>query len=479
MGIGHRTNNFSPFMALFHKYGTRSNEIRRAKKDFFLKLKLVLLAGLVLILFFLLAKLGPPSCSRDRFEFASTETVDDPVDTSVFQQRERELRSEIDSLDSDSNRAEAIERLQELLSVREELDRYPSSRNAPETQRLQRQLSGWQSQPLADAVERYVEAGREAAQAGDGPRAAEAYATAIELQQQLHREYRQSPHASLSQLQIYQRERAAVLATMDAPEEDPDTTASREQQLRQEIHRQGAALQEALRNGDRDSIVLKTAQLQRQIESYNARFADALPLNAALVGQIQFLMPIRNEVTLLQKLILQRLNPLPETPEVQLLTVEVWQDLYERLTGQNPSQNRGPRLPVDSVSNEDALQFCQRMGWLLGRTVDLPSVQDLEVALGNPPSMTALDRIAVHALSNQREPLAVASKVANENGFYDLLGNIAEWTRSQDGESAVVWGGSARDSAALLSSVPSETRRLNDRNRTTGFRIKVSFINPL
>lgn len=466
-------------MALFHKYGTRSNEIRRAKKDFFLKLKLVLVAGLVLILFFLLAKLGPPSCSRDRFEFASTETADDPVDTSVLQQRERELRSEIDSLDSDSNRSEAVERLQELLRVREELDRYPASRNAAETQRLQRQLSGWQSQPLADAVERYVEAGREAAQAGDGPRAAEAYATAIELQQQLLREHRHSPHASLSQLQIYQRERAAALASMNAHEEDPDTTASREQQLRQEIHRQGAGLQEALRNRDPDTIVLKTAQLQRQIESYNARFADALPLNAALVGQIQFLMPIRNEVTLLQKLILQRLNPLPETPEVQLLTVEVWQDLYERLDGQNPSQNRGPRLPVDSVSHEDALQFCQRIGWLLGRTVDLPSVQDLEVALSNPPSISALDRIAVHALSNQREPLAVASKVANENGFYDLLGNIAEWTRSQDGESAVVWGGSARDSAALLSSVPSETRRINDRNRTTGFRIKVSFINPL
>ncbi|MCC5835323.1 MAG: SUMF1/EgtB/PvdO family nonheme iron enzyme [Opitutales bacterium] len=460
-------------MALFHKYGTRSSEIRRAKKEFFLKLKLSLLAVSLILLFFLLAQFGPPSCSGDQFEFSEPTTVLDDSASIALSQTLNELQAELESLEPES--AEATTLLEETLNIRRELDRYPASRDTAETQRLQRLLSTWHSQPLKDELELRVGEAQQAAAGEDWVSAAEAYAAAIGIQQQLLRDHRESPHASLSRLQMLQREYASVAAESDgsyAPTEA--SPASRQQRAEEAVRSQAKTLQQALRAGDRDAITLSIAKLSRSIESHNQRFPEEGTIDPNLTAQVAFLFPFRAEVTLLQELVQRRLRPIPGEDSWQLLEVEVWQDLYQRMVGNNPSLNRNPRYPVDSVSHEEALQFCQRIAWLLGREVDLPSPQDLRAALGDQVSLPVVDRLAVHALSHQREPAVVASKTANEHGFYDLLGNIAEWTRSPDGEFAEVWGGSARDSAALLATVPSETRRISERNRTTGFRIKVS-----
>ncbi len=460
-------------MALFHKYGTRSSEIRRAKKEFLLKLKLSLLAVSLILVFFLLAQFGPPSCSRGQFEFADPTSVPDGSASIALTNTLDERQAELEYLQPESG--EATDLLKEILNIRRELDRYPASRDTAETQRLQRLLSTWQSQPLADELELRVGEAQRAATGEDWFSAAEAYAAAIGIQQQLLRDHRESPHASLSRLQMLQREYASVVAESDGAYAPSETsTASRQQRAEEAIRSQAERLQQALRVGDRDAITLSIAELSRSIDSYTQRFPEEGAIDPDLTGQVAFLFTIRSEVTLLQELVQRRLRPIPGEDSWQLLEVEVWQDLYERMIGNNPSLNRNPRYPVDSVSHEEALQFCQRIAWLLGREVDLPSPLDLQAALGDQVSLQVVDRLAVHALSHQRGPAVVASKAANEHGFYDLLGNIAEWTRSPDGRSAEVWGGSARDSAALLATVPSETRRITERNRTTGFRIKVS-----
>jgi hypothetical protein len=59
-----------------------------------------------------------------------------------------------------------------------------------------------------------------------------------------------------------------------------------------------------------------------------------------------------------------------------------------------------------------------------------------------------------------------------------LLGNVAEWIGS-DSENLPTYvtaiGGSARDSAARLSTVPEDSRSPIERNRFIGFRFVVQF----
>ena len=62
----------------------------------------------------------------------------------------------------------------------------------------------------------------------------------------------------------------------------------------------------------------------------------------------------------------------------------------------------------------------------------------------------------------------------NASGFYDLLGNVAEWLAAEDAAGdATVAGGSYLDPRSALLLVPVEPRAKNDRARHIGFRFVV------
>jgi formylglycine-generating enzyme required for sulfatase activity len=152
---------------------------------------------------------------------------------------------------------------------------------------------------------------------------------------------------------------------------------------------------------------------------------------------------------------------------------EIPQELYQRVMNANPSRNQGRALPVDSVSWLDAAEFCERLSWLLGRKVRLPTEGEFAAAAAG----LTRDMI-VSAWSNETgggRSHEVGKSLATAAGFFDLAGNLAEWLQpaSAVSETAPVAGGSYLDPADTLiaAKVLPEEKRV--RARHVGFRVVV------
>ena len=159
--------------------------------------------------------------------------------------------------------------------------------------------------------------------------------------------------------------------------------------------------------------------------------------------------------------------PLPGASDRLLLKTEVPQSLYVLVMNTNPSRNPGRGFPVDSVSWGDAREFCTRLGWLLGASVRLPTADEFRVALGDGQT------VSWNQTNSDGHSQEVAKGKPNGTGFYNLVGNLAEWTGTEADDKAFVFGGSYLDTQESSAKIPSETRLKGDRARHVGFRIVV------
>ena len=97
--------------------------------------------------------------------------------------------------------------------------------------------------------------------------------------------------------------------------------------------------------------------------------------------------------------------------------------------------------PVDSVSWEDAIEFCKRLGEKEGYNYRLPTEAEWEWACRNggkiagerygEPQFTNWKPIEETAVglhfNHPTNPHPVGSRTPNEGGIYDMFGNVAEW----------------------------------------------------
>src|SRR5258705_1338877 len=111
---------------------------------------------------------------------------------------------------------------------------------------------------------------------------------------------------------------------------------------------------------------------------------------------------------------------------------EVTQGEYVKLMENNPSAHTGnPRLPVDSVTWEEARQFCKKLtesekaaGSLpTGFIYDLPTQAQWETFVSDATFEQAVT--SREATRTASEP--VGSQPANKRGLYDVLGNDWHW----------------------------------------------------
>jgi formylglycine-generating enzyme required for sulfatase activity len=121
------------------------------------------------------------------------------------------------------------------------------------------------------------------------------------------------------------------------------------------------------------------------------------------------------------------------------VTQAQWQVVADRIPKvkidltSKPSKFDGARLPVETVSWLDAVEFCDRLSRHTGRTYRLPSEAEWEYACraGTTTAYHFGDTIATE-LANYEYKLetttAVGSyNVANRFGLYDMHGNVDEW----------------------------------------------------
>ncbi len=123
------------------------------------------------------------------------------------------------------------------------------------------------------------------------------------------------------------------------------------------------------------------------------------------------------------------------TKDFYIGRTEVTQAQWKEMMGDNPSSNRkGDTLPVENVSWNDAMEFCERLNEMgkapTGWKFTLPTETQWEYAArgGNKSKgykYSGSNDVDEVACTGSLQP--VRKKKPNELGLYDMSGNVAEW----------------------------------------------------
>lgn len=178
----------------------------------------------------------------------------------------------------------------------------------------------------------------------------------------------------------------------------------------------------------------------------------------------------------------------------------VTQAQYEAVMGVNPSGNKGPDLPVERVSYDEALVFIEKLNALQSQvTFRLPTEAEWEFACrsgscdSNGYGMDTLRNFLQYMWNYQMlggaavetgsvpTTYPVGLKLQNAWGLYDTLGNVGEWCadvyRSYEPEGfcdedlRVIRGGCFNDLATYCRCATRNALEHNWKNRFTGFRL--------
>jgi formylglycine-generating enzyme required for sulfatase activity len=115
---------------------------------------------------------------------------------------------------------------------------------------------------------------------------------------------------------------------------------------------------------------------------------------------------------------------------------EITQSEWFAIMGTRPSEFRGDRLPVETISWRDAKEFSRRLSIRTGHVYRLPTEEEWEFAaragtssayyFGEDPK--ELDRHAWYLTNAGESTHPVGQKAPNSFGLYDIHGNVWEWT---------------------------------------------------
>ncbi|MDM3846897.1 MAG: bifunctional serine/threonine-protein kinase/formylglycine-generating enzyme family protein [Aphanizomenon gracile PMC638.10] len=122
---------------------------------------------------------------------------------------------------------------------------------------------------------------------------------------------------------------------------------------------------------------------------------------------------------------------------------ELTQAQYQAIMGSNPSRFKGNNRPVEQVSWNDAVIFCQRLSQKTGKNYRLPSEAEWEYACraGTTTPFYFGESITTDLVNcdgnytyasapegkNRQQTTDVGSFPPNASGLYDMHGNVWEW----------------------------------------------------
>ena len=191
---------------------------------------------------------------------------------------------------------------------------------------------------------------------------------------------------------------------------------------------------------------------------------------------------------------------------------EVTQEQWQAVMGNNPSYFKGAKLPVENVTWNDAVQFCQKLSQKTGKTYRLPSEAEWEYACraGTTTPFYFGETITPDLVNySGNYPYGAASKglyrakttdvgsfPPNAFGLYDMHGNVWEWCSDRfhsnyngaptDGTSwetgtdgnRVLRGGSWSNNAVLCGAANRNYAYAGGSNGSRGFRVAVAVAVP-
>ena len=142
---------------------------------------------------------------------------------------------------------------------------------------------------------------------------------------------------------------------------------------------------------------------------------------------------------------------------------EVTQEEWQAVMGSNPSEFKGSKRPVEEVSWDDCQAFIRKLNSISGRRCRLPTEAEWEYAArgGNRSrgykyaGSNNLSAVAWHWDNSREQTHEVGGKQPNEQGLYDMSGNVWEWCQD--------WYGSYSSSSQTNPTGPSSGSRRVDR----------------
>lgn len=170
---------------------------------------------------------------------------------------------------------------------------------------------------------------------------------------------------------------------------------------------------------------------------------------------------------------------------------EVTQEQFETIMGYNPSVAKGAKHPVDSISHDEAMTFCEKLTEYLHHQLPerhifhLPFNYMWEYACRaettSPYNMgydsisekIDLNKFIWHNGNSRRGHNIVGQKYPNRWGLYDMHGNVREWcfvTDLADAQS-IVRGGGWKDDLKKCTSAHKEHVKENCKSEDLGFRV--------
>ncbi len=116
---------------------------------------------------------------------------------------------------------------------------------------------------------------------------------------------------------------------------------------------------------------------------------------------------------------------------------EVTQGEYEKVMSTNPSKFNGSKNPVEGVSWDDAVSFCEKLSDLpeekaAGRSYRLPTEAEWEYACRASSNASysfgdTAESLGEYAWFGEGNTHPVGEKKPNRWGLYDMHGNVLEW----------------------------------------------------
>lgn len=370
------------------------------------------------------------------------------------------LQTEAEALIAEKNWEQAEEKLAQAITIQDQLNRDFRGTNQASVARFERlrvMLVGIRSGQSHVEVENLAALADARKAEGKNMEAARLFLEAARLQRGLNDTFRDSPYASSELVAEYQRKAETAQSFS----------------LGRSIERNHNRLKQLLSERRTFEAAEVIVELRQDIKQMKEAYPRSSLNDEELELKVRYLNLVQSDLGFIQDRVYESLLPIPEEDEWRILRTEVTQALFNMIMGTNPSRNLGDVKPVDSVSWLEAKQFCERLSWIMGKPVRLPTENEFRASLGRLRYVVLEDHVwGLSETNGSSQP--VGKKAPFASGCHDLLGNVSEWLESVDQfdtEDARHIGGHALDRLETIFTVPIREAPREERNRMTGFRI--------